>query len=120
MADDGLGIEAVEHLRDFGDVKKRVDRSNLCAYGHHRHQRDVHLNGVRHHDDDGAGLEAKRIKQRGEAVGGAAEIAIGDRVVLINHRHSVRLAFHRVPEHVHQALVEGQAAVHRDLRADSR
>lgn len=49
-----------------------------------------------------------------------AEIAIGNEPVLINHRHAVWFALDRVPEHVHQAFVEGQTAISRDLRTDSR
>ena len=56
IADDGLGAEAVEHLADLRNGKERVDWRDLRAHAHDRHQRDVHLNGVGHHDDDGPGF----------------------------------------------------------------
>ena len=82
-------------------------------------QRDVHLDRVRHQQNDAlAALGAGRLQALREAGHGAAEFGIADALLLEDHGRKIRLRVDCREQHVHEALVLRQRRVQGPRSAD--
>ena len=100
-------------------VKKRIHGNDLRAGRHHGHQRDVHLDRVRHHQHAAfAAAETALRKIPREAADRAAELGICEAPVLVDHGRDVRVTVDGREQHVHEALVARQVPIDVALPAD--
>ena len=119
VADDRASLDIAELLLELRRRQEWVDRRDLRARRHDGQQRDVHLDRVRHQQDDAlAALGAGLLQPRGEPGHRAAELRVGDALLLVNDRGEIRLRIDCREQHVHEALVLRQRRVQGPRSAD--
>ena len=121
VADDRARGQVAELLLELGQRQERIDGRHLRAGRHDGHQRDVHLDRVRHQQDHAlAALGAGRFQAFREAGDGAAEFRVRDALLLEDDGRQIRLRFDGREQHVHEALVLRQREIEGSWSADVR
>ncbi len=106
VANDRARRQIAELLLELWQHEERIDGRNLRAGRHDGHQRDVHLDRVRHQQDHAlAALGARRFQMFREAGHGTAEFRIRDALLLEDDGRQIRLRLDGREQHVHEALV---------------